>query len=577
MNRFLRLPGLAVFAVIVAAATGVWFLVVDSVVKSVVQSAGTMAVGAKVELESADLSLLPLGLELTGLKVTNPEKPMRNAVAADTIKMRFDTSRLIRGKKIVEDMAVTGVEFDTQRKSSGALPDKKKPEEKKVSAGRKLRSGFPELPSVSMEGARRILENEDLATVKEAEKLSSDALSAGQRFEKRLEELPDENTFLQHKQRLSQIRESGKSGGLLGAAGTAGEVRQVKKDIQADLDKLKMAKKEISETRSGLRENFRKLQDAPARDAQRLAQKYSLSPAGIANMSALIFGPNYADGVETALTWYLRLSPYVSGMMESRDGRKKPKRREGVDVSFDEGRKLPEYWVKTAEVSAELAGGGLSGKMRDISSDQKILGRPLEFDFSATGIRGSASFDTQGRLDRPDPDRSEDTASFELRQYPIENLQLLDRGGFSVALESAAVNAAVGKIRIEDGRLSGDMRAGFGSAGFQVKSGEEENFFADALADTLGGISSFDLTAKMEGSPDQPGISISSDLDDRLKAGLKQTIDKRQAKLKNELEEVISAETRGALKDAESGITGLESIEKRIQKRLNTGSDVLPG
>ncbi|MGM0786632.1 MAG: TIGR03545 family protein [Thermodesulfobacteriota bacterium] len=576
MSRFIRLSGLVVFAAIVAVVAGVWFLVVDAVVKSMVQSAGTKAVGARVELESADLSLLPLGLELTGLEVTNPEKPMRNAVAAESIRMKFDTSRLIRGKKIIEDMAVTGMEFDTQRESSGALPKRKKPDEKKVSAGRKLRSGLPELPSVSAESARKILENEDLSTVDEAEELKSNALSARQEFEKRLEDLPDEQTFRQHKQRLSEIRESGKSGGLLGAAGTAGEVRQVKKDIQADLDKLRRAKKDISETKSWFREDFRKLQNAPARDARKLAQKYSLSAEGIANMSALIFGPKYAEGVETALTWYMRLSPYVSGIMGSREDRQKPERREGVDVSFDTGT-LPEYWVKTAEVSASLAGGELSGRLKDISSDQKILGRPLAFDFSATGIRGSASLDTEGSLDRTDPDKSEDFAVFELRQYPIKNLQFIDRDDFSVLLESGGIDAADGKIRIEDGLLSADITAGFSSAGFEVKSGEGGNLVAEALADTLSGISSFEVTAQMEGSPYQPEIRIGSDIDGRLKAGLKQAIDRRRAELENELKKVISSETKEALKDAESGITGLESVEEQLQKRLNTGSDVLPG
>ncbi|MFP4159041.1 MAG: TIGR03545 family protein [Desulfobacterales bacterium] len=575
MNRFIRLPGLVVFAAIVAVGAGLWFLVVDSVVKSLVQSSGTKAVGARVELESADLSLLPLGLELSGLEVTNPEKPMRNAFSAETIRMRFDTSRLIRGKKIIEDMTVTGMEFDTQRESSGELPERKKPAEKKVSAGRKLRSGLPELLPVSAESARKIVDKEDLSTVDEAKELKSNALSARREFEKRLEELPDEQTFRQHKQRLSEIRDTGKSGGLLGAAGTAGEVRQVKKDIQADLDKLRRAKKDISETNSGLKEGFRKLQNAPARDARQLAQKYSLSPEGIANMSALIFGPKYAQGVETALTWYMRLSPYAAAMKESREGRQKPERREGVDVSFDKGT-LPEYWVKTAEVSASLAGGDLSGRLKDISSDQNILGRPLAFDFSATGIRGSASLDTEGSLDRTNPDKPEDFARFELSQYPIKNLEFIDRDDFSVMLESAGIDEADGQIRIEDGRLNADITAGFSSAGFAVKSGEGGNLFAEALADTLSGISSFELTAKMEGSPYQPAISIGSDLDGRLKAGLNQAIDRRRAELENELREVISAATKEVVKDAESGIAGLDLLEKQIQKRLKSGSDVLP-
>ncbi len=95
MSRFIRLPGILVFVAIMLAASGIWFLVADSVVKSMLEGAGTKAVGARVELESADLSLFPLGLELTGLRVTNPEKPMHNAMVADYIEMKINTGHLI--------------------------------------------------------------------------------------------------------------------------------------------------------------------------------------------------------------------------------------------------------------------------------------------------------------------------------------------------------------------------------------------------------------------------------------------------------------------------------------------------
>ncbi|MBS3731766.1 MAG: TIGR03545 family protein, partial [Desulfobacterales bacterium] len=540
MTRLIRWPGLVAFVVIVALVAGIWYIAVDYFIKSAVQSAGTKAVGARVELTSADLSLFPLGLELSGLRVTNPKKPMRNAVVADKIRMNFDTAELIRGKTVIEDMSVTGVGFDKPRKTSGALPEKKPTAAEKAAEEQKPGSRF-KLPSLSMESPREILEKEKLATVEAAKTLQDDVASARQRFEKRLENLPDKETFAQYRQRLKELRSGEKSGGLLGAAGKVKEVREVKEDIQADLAALRESKKDLSQTRGDLQSRLAELKQAPARDAARLAEKYSLSPKGIANASALVFGPKYAGWVETGLTWYQRLAPYAAGMARSGPEKEKRTRGEGVNVEFASGRSVPEYWIKTAKVS--MAEGGVSGYIRDLSSDQAALGQPMKFAFS--GSETAESLKLQGRMDRTEPGRPEDVAEFEIRQYPLKAFSLLNRPDLSISMESGRVKTATGDIRIAGKKLAADIRAGLDSAKFAVGSEKTEGFLAKAIADALGDASAFDLTARVRGSLQQPEIGLDSDIDNTLKAALKKTIDRQRAELESSLRQTISEQTKG--------------------------------
>ncbi|MBW1675831.1 MAG: hypothetical protein JRJ79_04345 [Deltaproteobacteria bacterium] len=84
--KWVRWQGLIAFVVVVIVVMGVWFFVVDSAIEAVIEKTGTHVVGAKVELEDADLSISPLGLSLTGLQVTNPDEPMSNAVQVDRMK-----------------------------------------------------------------------------------------------------------------------------------------------------------------------------------------------------------------------------------------------------------------------------------------------------------------------------------------------------------------------------------------------------------------------------------------------------------------------------------------------------------
>ena len=72
MAKWIRWWGLGAFVVVAAILVGVWVFLVDGWVKILIEDGGTDAVGAKVELDAADLSLFPAGLTLTRLQVTDP-------------------------------------------------------------------------------------------------------------------------------------------------------------------------------------------------------------------------------------------------------------------------------------------------------------------------------------------------------------------------------------------------------------------------------------------------------------------------------------------------------------------------
>ena len=121
MAKWIRWQGVVAFVVVAGVFAIVWLLLVDMWVERAIERAGTAAVGAKVELDAADLSLMPLGLTLTRLQVTNPDEPMTNAVEIARITGAFDPLELLRRKVIVDAMTVDGVRFNTPRRTSGAI------------------------------------------------------------------------------------------------------------------------------------------------------------------------------------------------------------------------------------------------------------------------------------------------------------------------------------------------------------------------------------------------------------------------------------------------------------------------
>lgn len=585
MLRFIRLPGIIAFAAVIALMFAVWYLTVDSFAEYTVEKTGTRAVGAKVEVSSADFCLFPMGLEIKDLQVTNPRSPMRNAVVAERVRMRFDTWHLIKGRKVVEEMSADGIAFDRERRTSGAVGRAVQAVEAEIELDGKLRAQLEKLAAMSVKGAKEILEKEELSTIKEAGALQEELSTARERFKERLNQLPDEEKFEAYEKRLREIRKGGSEGGVFGAIGTLDKARKLKEDIQADINALQAARKEIEQSRDRFRQRLAELRNAPSTDAERLLEKYSLSPEGIGNMAALVFGPEYAGWMEAGLTWYLRLSPYLAGMARSDEARQKRERGEGIDVIFSSEDAVPEYWIKTARLSLTAPGGKtvgqnagqFSGQIKDLSSNQPLLGLPLTFSFSGEKTPPVGAFSIDGRMDRTDPSNPEDMAEFRLKGYKVGSLSLLDQEALSIVMGRARVKTAEGKLRIAGKMLEGAISAEMKDVSFDVTASDSgRSPVTEAIAEALAGISGFDISTDLGGSLNEPDIRISSSIDDALKQSLTQSIAKQRAQLESQLKSAIMDRTEGPLQQADHGLASLRALEEEIAGRIDMGRSVLP-
>ena len=108
MKMWIRWQGLAVFLGVVIIFSLFWFLLIDGLVERMIEKSGTKAVGAKVELDKADLSIFPAGLKLIRLQIANPDKPMTNAVEIGQINLSLETLNLLRRKIIIKEMTADG-------------------------------------------------------------------------------------------------------------------------------------------------------------------------------------------------------------------------------------------------------------------------------------------------------------------------------------------------------------------------------------------------------------------------------------------------------------------------------------
>ena len=572
MTKWIRWWGLGTFLLLVAGIGILWVFFVDGWVKRLIEDVGTDVVGAKVDLDHADLSVFPAGLTLTRLQVTNPKAPMTNAVEATRIAMGLDGLNLLQRKVIVEEMLVEGVRLGTPRTTSGAVKPVTEPvtEEKGMFA--------ISLPSLKVPDVKTILQNEDLETMRLIEELKADLKQEKATWEARLHDLPGKAQVAKYKERVKQLKAATK-GGLEGMLGEVGEVQSLKEEIDRDLQDLKDARKEFDEKVALLKKRLEQIKTAPQRDIQHLQAKYNLSPQGLANMSQTLLGSQIGSWVHQGVVWYERAKPFLEGaqaMGGSQAGPEvqKPLRGKGVDVHFTEEQPLPDFLVRLARVSLNLDVGNLAGTIHNVTSDQSTLGKPLTFVFAGDQLKGVNAVALEGTLNHIIPAQSRDKLALKAKGYELADVALSKDARWPVTLKSG-----LGDITV-DATLQGRGLTAQGAGNLralQLAAGVsgDTNPLTKSLSSSVSGISQLSLKANVTGTLDKYDVELSSDLDRILQDAAGKMVNELAAKFGSQLQAAISAKTSEPMKQLQETLGGFNAIGGDLGDRLGQHTEVL--
>ncbi len=571
MAKWIRWWGLGAFVVVATILGCVWVLLIDGWVKGLIEEAGTEAVGAKVELDGADLSLFPAGLKLARLQVTDPKRPMTNAVEIANVTMGVDGLNLLRRKIIVEEMVLAGVRLGTPRALSGAT--------RESSVQEKESEMFSiDLPSLEVPDVKNILEQEDLETIRLIETLKADLKLEKDTWKSRLEELPGKAKLAEYKKRVKNLKKV-KKGGLKGILGGVGEVQALKQDIEQELESLNGAKKEFEDKVALLQTRLDQVKTAPKRDIQHLKAKYNLSPQGLANMSQTLLGGQIGSWVRQGAEWYERAKPFLEwapalGGSEAGPEMQKPLRGKGVDVHFKEANPLPDFLIRKTKVSVNLDIGDLAGTIHNITSDQPTFGQPTTFVFFGEQLKGVKSVALKGALNHVIATDPKDQMTLQAKGYELKNFMLSQDAQWPVALTSG-----LGDMNIH-AELKGEALSANGGAqlsALHLSAGKEGdiNPLTTALSSAVTGISQLSLEANAKGTLQQQDVTLSSDLDRILQKAAGKMVNELAAKFGAQLQSAISAKIAEPMQQLKKNFSGLEGMGGDLTERVTQHNGIL--
>ncbi|MFH1976779.1 MAG: TIGR03545 family protein [Pseudomonadota bacterium] len=566
MNRWIRWQGLVAFLGVTISICLILFLVVDTIVKRVIENSGTKIVGAKVELEKADLSLFPAGLTLFGLQVTDPEEPMKNAVEIGRIAGTLDSLQLLRRKVIVNEMSVEGVRFGTQRIKSGAISKKTEKDGKD-----EKKNSIPGLPIMKLPDIQVILGKENLQTVQLIQSIRTDIEGRKELWTKNITELPGKEKIDGYRKRieaLKGIKDSKKDiGGILGSAG---EAQTLYKDIQADLELLQKSRKELNSNLANFKDQITKIEKAPQEDIRRLSEKYGFSAYGLANMSRFFIEPGITAWIDRGLYWKAKLEPIFERVIEKKGGAEvvRPLRTKGSDARFKEKEPLPDFLIRVAKVSVQLPMGDFSGAVKNITPDQNILGQPLLFIFSGEKLPGVRSVRLDGAVNRVSPGSPEDRINLSLEGYKIQAMSFTQNSSMPLKLEKGDADLNLNAL-LSKGFIDATVAAKLQGVHISAGGTDADSGFGKAISSALSGVSTVGVKARITGPSDNYQVQISSNLDEILKNAVGSIIKDQVALFENKLRAAISDRVSGPLQEAKESLGGFESLGGELESRIS--------
>jgi uncharacterized protein (TIGR03545 family) len=560
---------LVVVTVLIFLCALFWFVVVDWLIKMVIESQGTKAVGARVDVASVDLSLLPAGLELRGLAVTNPDRPMTNALAVQRIYSGIELMPLIKGKVIIDDLRMEGIRLNTARKSSGAVssaPAAPKAGKTKTPPWIESMCATQGSMAFSIPKVSEIMDREKLQSLESAQELRKKIEAAKTLWRQRLNELPGQKELEAYKARLNKIKASG--GGLAVLMGSAAQIKSLNDDLQADLSRIRKAKKAYETELTQLKTQAAELAQAPARELQRLKNKYAISAQGAANLSRLLFGPSLCNWWQEGYRWYGRLKPYIGG----------PSAKSAAGSSSASQTKLkkgdlPNFLIRRMHVDALLDQGKFSGEAADITSDPQIWTRPLTFKFLGSQMKQVQNIAIDGMLNYIQPGHPLDHVKMLVKNLDLRNLDLGDPQVLPLSIAKAAANLNV-DFDLAGPELDALVKAQLSDVRMAVEKAASSEI-SGALADAVSAVTQFGLTALVKGSDPNYTTKIQSDLDQVLTKAIGQIIAKQSAKLESQLKAAIADKTKGPISEAQNELTAVNDLAGEFSQRLNLGDNLL--
>ncbi|MDA3946545.1 MAG: TIGR03545 family protein [Helicobacteraceae bacterium] len=551
--------GAGLYLLVVGGGAALLLLVLDPLLKWGIEKGASTALKKDVRVGSVKTHLFEGSIAINRVEVAS-EKEGIDAFSIQNIGFDLDMNALFFSKTHIENMQLTGVGFETaatMKKAYGKAAFKAQTKaEKKAQAAEEAQAGEGyKMPSLDLPTPRELLAKSDLKSQKLYEEAKVELAQLEEKWRTIQKEQLSKEVLEQYKKDLKQMQGDAKSKDAKKLLALAAQVTAYKKKLEAQKKVLQTLKNDYQSDQKRLKALLAAVKTAPQEDYAKLRSTYSLDSSGGINLFGLLFSQKIAGYLHQARGYYAEVEPYLQS--DETPPEALPPRGEGRWVRFPQYVPSPDLWIARTELSGAKNDYSLDGVIKNISDNQKALGRTLTFTIKSEGPRVKGLY-LEGEDNRLGEEVI-DTLAFKadalgMKQMNLQKMQINDaKIGFDGQLKL-----------VDNSSVSGKTEVVFKEA--QIRLKEVGGRGAEIMNDALKEIDTFGATVDIAGEWQRPSVQVSSDIDKQLSTAFKKVMAKEIEKYKKELKLLLDEQLKEQLGEFGGMTSGFVDIEKLIDE-----------
>ncbi|MDO6475856.1 TIGR03545 family protein [Alteromonas sp. 1_MG-2023] len=520
--------------IIVLLVVAYW-LFVNTIIKSVLESQLSESYGAEVNIGSFDHSLYPTTFTLENVQLTDATTPARNQVVVGKAFGDVALMPLLSDQVIVNKLSVLDVQFNQPRSTPGAVY--RQPTQS-LTFDEMKQKAKDAVPTVD-----ELLARSPLKTTAAVEQAQQAYTTYSEDLKANYKALPDKSRIAFYKSEIEALKNTDyKDPQTLLSAKE--KLESLKAEITSDRTRIREFTDKAGDARTALSDSLTALKNAPQQDYQFIKNVIAGDDAAMQQVTQMVFGDKAAEYTQYLMSAVEIVLPLIQGDTQ-------PAEEAPAD--------LPYILVKDAEVSVKWQDESIGSVWKNITNMHDVAGDATTFTISAAGAL-LKQFESSGQF------RIDDGVVDAFQQWSLSGINLADipmvkSEKFSAALQKALMSAT-GSMSVKDNQLSGGSDIDLAGLAMEAAG---TNKLTTAIANALNQLSSLDLQMALSGTLSDPGFSIKSDLDNKLaQAALTELTASQQDKL-DEAMNKLNSKISALQSDTQTELVSVESMLKAAQ------------
>ena len=565
----------------------------------VVEKMGTYLVGAEVRVEHLHTRFLQSSLKLQSFAITNPYRLTHYWVEFQELHLRFSWEGLLRGKALIPLWEVKGLAFNRLRSKPGKKASSswvslggagqgvqgQGPEQKQKSGQGVQGQGRPLEKALSLQGVQReqgdgdtsledvfsflkggegdVLESlsSRLTAGKKIQKLEKDILHLHRKWDRRIQNLPEEGEL---KKLYEEVRAIDFSN-LLKLPEALSKLEKILKKGKKKYDLIKGAEQDLQRDLRSIRKNLSQASQWVEEDLKILREGWKPFQGTTRLLSREMLRAWLRPYREKWGPYYQKLQPYLPGSLSSSSGflRVYSTHRGNLYEFGSSAKSYPLLWIQTLKLGGDRK-DPFRGEVRHLSSNFRALGKPLTLsfkgedlgaDFPLEGFHVSMAFKPPPKGDpRGEGEVYDGKGSLSLSQWQMGEHFLFSTPDLKLGWKRATSQLQMDFTFLDSvWNLQGKQT--FKSLEYDVQT--KDPLLKDFLFSLLQSLPELYIHFQVKGEVENPQLSVNSNLGDALEKALVKKVQKRLKEKERQLKQQMEKEMTQSQKQIDQSLKSL--------------------